>query len=219
MLPTRKMIRLAVVDDQMLVRQGLLSLLAKMPDVLVVAEAADGEEALHLIPKARPDVLLLDVRMPKLSGIEVMHQLTSKGNLAPTILLTTFDDDAAARAGIGAGAKGFLLKDVSFQQLAEAIRCVAAGGTLIQPAVTEGVRRRRRSGAVPNCEPEIENSLTRRELEVLRLMSAGYTNADIADMLHLAEGTVKNHVSTILSKLGVNDRTRAVLKGLDRGYV
>src|SRR5215813_2913395 len=167
MLPTRKMIRLAVVDDQMLVRQGLLSLLAKMPDVLVVAEAADGEEALHLIPKARPDVLLLDVRMPKLSGIEVMHQLTSKGNLAPTILLTTFDDDAAARAGISAGAKGFLLKDVSFQQLAEAIRCVAAGGTLIQPAVTEGVRRRRRFAAVPNCEPEIENSLTRRELEVL----------------------------------------------------
>jgi DNA-binding NarL/FixJ family response regulator len=213
------LIRVVLVDDQTLMRRGLRGLLDLTEDLTVVAEAADGEEALQVIAGAAPDVVLLDVRMPKLTGVEVLKRLRAMDRLPPTILLTTFDDDAALLEGIRAGARGFLLKDVSFERLTEAIRRVAAGETLIRPAVTERVLR-----GLEGLRPEFESldppdALSRRETEVLRLMAGGYNNREIADALGSSEGTIKNHVSSILSKLGVRDRTRAVLKALELGYI
>lgn len=213
------MIRVVLVDDQTLMRRGLRGLLDLTEDIRVVGEASDGEEALQAIAEAAPDVVLLDVRMPKRSGIEVLKELRSRGSLPPTLLLTTFDDDAALLEGIRAGARGFLLKDVSLERLTEAIRAVAAGETLIRPAVTERVLK-----GLEQIPAEFESldppdPLTRRELEILRLMAGGYSNREIADALGTAEGTVKNHTSSILSKLGVRDRTRAVLRALELGYL
>ena len=213
------MIRIVLVDDETLVRRGIRGLLGLAEDITVVAEAADGEEAVRVIRACQPDVVLLDVRMPKLSGIEVLEALRATDSLPPTILLTTFDDDAALLKGIRVGAKGFLLKDVSIERLTEAIRLVASGETLIRPAVTERVLKR-----LEEIHPEFESleppdPLTRREIEVLRLMAGGYSNREIGDALGASEGTVKNHISSILSKMGVRDRTRAVLKGLECGYI
>jgi DNA-binding NarL/FixJ family response regulator len=213
------MIRVVLADDQTLVRRGIRSLLELAGDVEVVAEAADGDEAVSAITRERPDAVLLDVRMPKRTGIEVLHALQAGNALPPTILLTTFDDDEALLEGVKAGARGYLLKDVSLEQLTDAIRTVAGGGTLIRPAVTERVLRglehiRRDFESLSPPDP-----LTRRELEVLRLMAGGYSNKEIADALGTAEGTVKNHASSILSKLGVRDRTRAVLKAIELGYI
>ena len=213
------MIRVALVDDQTLVRQGIRSLLELSDDIQVVGEAADGEEAVRVIAEARPDVVLLDVRMPKRSGLDVLRDLRDSGRGVPAILLTTFDDDAVALEGVRAGAKGFLLKDVSLEQLTETIRTVAAGGTLIRPAVTERVLRGI-EGARPGFDSlDPPDALSPRETEVLRLMAGGYSNREIAEALGTAEGTVKNHASVILSKLGVRDRTRAVLKALEIGWI
>lgn len=213
------MIRVVLVDDQTLVRRGIRSLLEFAGDIDVVDEAADGDAALTAIRRARPDAVLLDVRMPKRTGIEVLQALQASNELPPTILLTTFDDDEALLEGVKAGARGYLLKDVSLEQLTAAIRTVTAGGTLIRPAVTEKVLRglehvRRDFDAL--SPPD---ALTRREVEILRLMAGGYSNREIADALGTAEGTVKNHASSILSKLGVRDRTRAVLRALELGYI
>jgi DNA-binding NarL/FixJ family response regulator len=212
-------IRLALIDDQTLVRRGIRSLLEMVDDIEVVAEAADGEECVAVIRRTRPDVVLLDVRMPRRSGLDVLNALRSTGELPPTILLTTFDDDEALLAGIKAGARGYLLKDVSLEHLTDAIRTVANGGSVIRPAVTERVLRglehvRRDFDALNPPDP-----LTKRELEVLRLMAGGYSNREISEALGTSEGTVKNHTSSILSKLGVRDRTRAVLKALELGYL
>lgn len=213
------MIRVVLVDDQTLVRRGIRSLLELAGDIDIVAEAGDGDEALEAIRRERPDAVLLDVRMPKRSGIEVLQALHGSSELPPTILLTTFDDDEALLEGVKAGARGYLLKDVSLEQLTGAIRTVAGGGTVIRPAVTERVMRglehvRRDFESLSPPDP-----LTKRELEILRLMAGGYSNREIADALGTAEGTVKNHASSILSKLGVRDRTRAVLKALELGYI
>jgi DNA-binding NarL/FixJ family response regulator len=213
------MIRVALVDDQTLVRRGIRSLLELAGDITIVAEAADGDGAIDVIRRERPDAVLLDVRMPKRNGIDVLRELRASSELPPTILLTTFDDDEALLEGVKAGARGYLLKDVTLEQLTGAIRTVAGGGTLIRPAVTERVLRglehvRREFEALSPPDP-----LTKRELEILRLMAGGYSNREIADALGTAEGTVKNHASSILSKLGVRDRTRAVLKALELGYI
>ena len=213
------MIRVVLVDDQTLVRQGIRSLLELAGDVTIAAEAADGDEAIEVIQRERPDVVLLDLRMPKKNGVEVLRALVAAGALPPTIVLTTFDDDEALLDVVRAGAKGYLLKDVSLERLTDAIRAVARGESLIRPAVTERVLRglehiRRDFDALDSPDP-----LTRREVEILRLMAGGYSNREIADALGTAEGTVKNHASSILSKLGVRDRTRAVLKALELGYI
>lgn len=213
------MIRVCVVDDQTLVRQGIRILLGFVEGIEVVGEADGGRAALALLAGLRPDVLLLDLRMPDLDGVGVLRELKATGDPPPAIVLTTFDDDALFLEAIRAGARGFLLKDVSLERLAEAIRAVAAGGTLIQPAVTERVLR---AALDAGCEfPSLDppDPLTEREVEVLRLMTGGYNNREIADGLGVAEGTVKNHISSILSKLGVRDRTRAVLKGLEMGLL
>jgi len=212
-------IRVVLVDDQTLVRRGIRSLLELVDDVTIVAEAGDGEEALAVVRREKPDVVLLDVRMPKKGGLDVLRELRTAGSPPPTILLTTFDDDEVLLEGVKAGARGYLLKDVSLEQLTEAIRTVAQGGTLIRPAITERVLRglehvRRDFDALSPPDP-----LTRREVEILRLMAGGYSNREIAGVLGTAEGTIKNHASSILSKLGVRDRTRAVLKGLELGYI
>ena len=213
------MIRICLVDDQTLVRQGIRSLLALAEGMEVVAEAADGRQAIELIPQARPDVVLMDMRMPVMSGLEALQALARAGTLPPTIILTTFDDDQLVLQGLKAGARGYLLKDVSLEQLVEAVRTVAAGGSLVAPMVTQrlmaGVAR------MQNQFTSLEqpDPLTERETEILRLLSGGYSNKEIANSLKVAEGTVKNHVSNILSKLGVRDRTRAVLKALELGIV
>ena len=213
------MIRVVLVDDQTLVRRGIRSLLELAGDVHIVAEAADGEEGIAIIRRERPDVVLLDLRMPRKNGLDLLREMRSAGDLPPTILLTTFDDDDALLEGVKAGARGYLLKDVSLEQLTDAIRAVAKGETMIRPAVTERVLRglehvRRDFDALSPPDP-----LTKRELEILRLIAGGYSNREIADALGTAEGTVKNHASSILSKLGVRDRTRAVLKALELGYI
>lgn len=213
------MIRLALIEDQMLVRRGLRALLDLSDDMAIVAEAADGEEGAKVIRRERPDVVLLDVRMPGKNGLDLLNELRRTDELPPTILLTTFDDDDALLDGIKAGARGYLLKDVSLEELADAIRAVSRGETLIRPAITERVLRglehvRQKFDALSPPDP-----LTTRELEVLRLMAGGYSNREISEALGIAEGTVKNHASSVLSKLGVRDRTRAVLKALELGYL
>ena len=213
------MIRVCVVDDQTLVRQGIRSLLELVSDIEVVAEATDGEEALDVIRDSHPDVVLLDVRMPRKSGLDVLQALRESNELPPTIILTTFDDQTVVLEGIRRGAKGFLLKDVSLEQLVNAIRTLATGGTLIQPAITERIVKIAEQAANNFPSSESPDPFTGREVEVLRLMTGGHSNREIAEALHVAEGTIKNHVSNILSKMGVRDRTRAVLKALEQGYL
>ena len=212
------MIRVCLIEDQTLVREGLESLIHLTEDIRVVARASDGEEALHRIEESNPDVLLLDLRMPGMDGLTFLQKLSEKPSSSPVIILTTFDDDTSVLEGLRLGAKGYLLKDVSFSKLTEAIRSVAAGGTLISPVVTERLLRGfRASPAIPR-EPLVEE-LTDREIEILRLMTGGFSNREIASALNIVEGTVKNHVSNILGKLGVRDRVRAVLRAIELGCV
>lgn len=209
------MIRVCLVDDQTLVRQGVRSLLELSDDIRVVAEAGDGRQALDTIPEVNPDVVLMDMRMPVMSGLEALQALAARGQLPPTIILTTFDDDELVLAGLKAGARGFLLKDVSLEQLVDAIHTVAEGGSLVQPAVTERLLSGMQALRNDFASLDHPDPLTERETEILRLMSGGYSNREVAESLGVAEGTVKNHVSNILSKLGVRDRTRAVLKAFE----
>lgn len=213
------MIRIVLVDDQTLIRQGIRSLLELAGDVAIVAEAGDGEEGIAVIERERPDVVLLDLRMPKKNGVEVLRALQSAGSLPPTIVLTTFDDDEALLDAVKAGARGYFLKDVSLERLTEGIREVAAGGSIIRPAITERVLKGLEGVSRDFDAMSPPDPLTRREVEILRLMAGGYSNREIAEALGTAEGTVKNHASSILSKLGVRDRTRAVLKALELGYI
>jgi DNA-binding NarL/FixJ family response regulator len=213
------MIEVCLVDDQTLVRQGIRSLLELSDSIRVVAEAGDGMQAVETIPRVKPDVVLLDMRMPGMSGLDVLNALAGTNQLPPTIILTTFDDDQLVLAGLKAGARGYLLKDVSLDQLVDAVRTVAAGGSLVAPVVTQRLlsgleRMQNEFTSLDRPDP-----LTDRETEILRLMAGGYSNKEIANSLGVAEGTVKNHVSNILSKLGVRDRTRAVLKAFELGIV
>jgi DNA-binding NarL/FixJ family response regulator len=208
-------IRVCIVEDETLVREGLRSLLGMVDGVEVVAEAEDGEAALRIIPEVHPDVVLLDVRMPGKSGLQVLADLGCAGRLPPTLILTTFDDDKVLLEGLKAGAKGFLLKDVSLACLTDAIRTLAAGGDLILPALTEHLGHGRAWPRIDFDCLEDPDPMTEREVEVLRLLARGYSNREIGDALDIVEGTVKNHISHILSKLGVRDRTRAVLKALE----
>jgi len=210
-------IRVFVADDQLLIRQGIRTLLEMDPGIAVVGEAADGAEAIAVLPSMRVDVLLLDIRMPGKDGLEVLRALAAAAKLPPTLILTTFDDADVVLDGIRAGARGFMLKDVSYQQLIAAIRAVASGATVFQPAVTERLLRAGTPARVAAEAPH--EALTDREAQVVRLMAGGYSNKEIARALGTAEGTIKNHVSSILAKFGVRDRTRAVLKALEAGLL
>ncbi len=208
-------IRVALVDDQNLVRQGIRGLLELSADVEVVGEADDGAQACDLVQACNPDVVLMDLRMPGMNGVEAIETLSAAGYATPVIILTTFDDHEPVLDGLRAGAKGYLLKDVSLDHLLAAIQSVARGETMIQPAITENLLKAL-GERPPSGQPlEMAEAMTPREIEVLRLMAGGYSNKEISAALSKSEGTVKNQVSSILSKLQVRDRTRAVLKAIE----
>lgn len=189
-------------------------MLALFDCITVITEADDGEAAIAAVRKSAPDVLLLDVRMPRLNGIQVVAALAREGTLPPTLLLTTFEDDAALISGIRAGARGFVLKGVMPETLVEAIRVLAGGGTFLHPVLTAPPSDTNVHSEWAPSALELTDPLTAREREVLGLMTSGLSNTQIAAALNLGEGTVRNHVSSILSKLGVSDRTKAVLLAL-----
>ncbi len=212
------MIRVVLADDQLLVRQGIRGLLAITGDIEVVGEAGDGLEAVDVVLRTKPDVGLFDVRMPVASGIDAMRELKKRKVDLKVILLTTFDDDAALKEAMREGAYGWLLKDVSLEALAAAIRDVAAGKTQVMP-MTAGAGETIRMEATEFPANERPTALTARELEVLRLIARGMSNREIAEAHGTSEGTVKNQASSILQKLGVRDRTRAVLKAAELGLL
>ncbi|MCK7593472.1 response regulator transcription factor [Pseudomarimonas salicorniae] len=203
-------LRLALVDDQALVRHGLRALLDGLPDIEVVVEAADGEALLTALDAQPVDLVLSDIRMPGLDGFALAEALAARVPAPPLILLTTFDEPDLALRAAEVGARGFLLKDASPEDLHEAILRVAAGETLLAPVPTDPVRARYayRDQAPPS------DTFNEREISILRLLAGGYSNKEIARSIHLSEGTVKNYVSEILDKLGTRDRTRAVLKAI-----
>jgi DNA-binding NarL/FixJ family response regulator len=213
------MIGVLVADDQTLVRQGLKALLDLSSDIRVIAEAVDGDDALQKILTHAPDVVLLDVRMPGRGGLDVLRVLNEPPHmLPPTILLTTFDDKDVVYEGLSLGARAFLLKDISRERLESAIRAAAEDKNFLYAVLSEDVAPRLKRKDVMDFALQ-SDELTGRETDVLRLMSAGFNNREIAEMLTLAEGTVKNYVSKLLAKLGVRDRTRAVLKAAQQGLL
>lgn len=214
-------VRVLLIDDQTLVRQGIRSLLELSKEVDVVGEGSDGDEALALLETTNADVMLLDLRMPGRDGIATLRAMVERGYHLPVLVLTTFNDDDLVLAALRAGAKGYLLKDVTLDQLVAAVRSLATGGTLLQPTLTARLLRAvadHESGDAADA-PVAPQPLTGREVDVLRLAAAGLSNREIAQGLHLAEGTVKNHMSSVLLKLGVRDRTRAVLLALESGIL
>lgn len=212
------MIRLLLADDEQLLRQGFRRLLEIPDDVAVVGEAGDGQQVLAELERTPVDVVLLDVRMPRMNGLQVLDALRPKQEKPACLVLTTFDDAELLLEAARRGAQGFVSKDIALEELLAAIRAVAAGANWFQPALTSSLRQafdHRRNGAVSRlCE-----SLTEREIEVLRLMAGGMTNKKIATALRTAEGTVKNQVSSILAKMGVSDRVMAVLNAIEFGII
>lgn len=213
------MIKVCLIDDQSLVRQGIKSLLELAEGIEVIGEASDGRAGLELIALKQPDVVLLDLRMPVLDGIGTLKALKESKYFPPVLILTTFDDNELVLQAINLGIKGYMLKDVSLEDLVAAIKTLHAGKTLIQP-----MRTNRLMQGLKNLDNDINSFetpelLTERETEILRLVAAGYSNKEIAKALNLSAGTVKNHVSSILSKMGLRDRTRAVLKALELGLI
>jgi DNA-binding NarL/FixJ family response regulator len=213
-------IRVLLADDQELVRDGFRMILAAQEDIEVVGEASDGRHAVEMTRDLDPDVVLMDIRMPELDGLEATRKLVASGASARVLILTTFDRDAYVYEAFKAGASGFLLKDVPRAQLIGAVRIVAGGAELLSPSITrrlveEFVRRPRYESGVP---PELAG-LTERELEVLRLVARGLSNGEIADQLIVGEATVKTHVTHVLSKLGLRDRVQAVVLAYESGLV
>lgn len=211
------MIRILIADDETLVRAGIRMLLERVPGAAVVAEASDGDEAIARLGDG-VDVGLLDVRMPRRGGIDVLQAIEHWPQPPPCLLLTTFDDRDALLAGVRSGARGYLRKDVTVETLVRAIRALAGGGTFFQPSLTEKLLRNVRRTSAPPA-PVLLEPLTPRETEVMRLVAGGYSNREIGDALGAAEATVKVHVSSILSKLGVRDRVQAVLRVLEAGLI
>ena len=212
------MIRVLLVDDQALVRHGFEMILRSEPDTEVVGQAGDGGEAVALAERLRPDVVLMDVRMPGMDGIEATRRIVADGSSPRVLVLTTFDNDEIVLGALRCGASGFLLKDAPGDQLVSAIRVVAGGSSLFSPTVTRRLVQRY-VGPGPNQHPAGLDRLTDRELEVLRLVAAGGSNAEIAASLVVSEHTVKTHVAHILDKLGLRDRTQAVVVAYEAGVV
>ncbi|MBC8330429.1 MAG: response regulator transcription factor [Anaerolineae bacterium] len=214
-------IRLLLVDDQRLMRDGLRTILELEPDLEVVGEAENGQAGLDAFEELLPDVVLMDIRMPGMDGVEATRRMVERWLEARVIILTTFDDDEYIFEGLRAGALGYLLKDVSGRELAEAIRKVAAGGALIEPSVARKVLAEfsRLEPAARPLNDGLPDPLSEREIEVLELLGQGLSNKQIAAKLYLAEGTVKNYISNIFNKLGVSDRTQAALRARELGVL
>ncbi len=214
-------IRLLIVDDQVLFREGLKTLLSTQPDFSVVAESGNGEEAVRLSVTHKPDVILMDLRMPILDGVTATKRIRDILPTSKIIVLTTFDDDDYVFDGLRAGAVGYLLKDVSSEKLFEAIRAAYRGEYFLQPSITAKVMAEfsRLSRSSKNKESTLVDPLSVREFEILKMVAEGDSNKEIADALFIAEGTVKNHITSILSKLGVKDRSQAVLKAKELGMI
>jgi DNA-binding NarL/FixJ family response regulator len=212
------MIRVLLVDDQTLIRQGIAMLLELEPDLEVVGAVGDGRAAIEAVERLRPDVVLMDVRMPEMDGVTATRELHRRFPDIGVIILTTFDDDEYIFEGLKAGARGYLLKDISSEEMAEAVRTVARGEALIQPSIARKVvaefsRLAAGSPPAPERSPlKLPATLTDRELDVLKALARGMSNKEIAAALVITEGTVKTHISNILAKLDVRDRTQAVLK-------
>jgi DNA-binding NarL/FixJ family response regulator len=214
------MIRVALVDDQAIVRAGLARILAPEDGFLVVAECADGREAVEQLPALHPDVVLMDIRMPALDGIAATAKLRAGAEPPVILVLTTFDEDEVLWGAIEAGAAGFVLKDSSAEDLIAAVRAVAGGGAWFDPGVAPRVLGEYRRLVAPAArEEERLDSLTEREQEVLRMVARGATNSEIAAELYLAETTVKTHIGNIFMKLGVRDRAAAIVFAYDHGVV
>ena len=206
------LIRVLVVDDHPVVRHGLTAIMGYEPDIEVVGDAADGEEAVRLILERRPDVVLLDLRLPKLDGVEVMRQVRPQAPQVRFLVLTTYDTDEYIGPALAAGAQGYLLKDALPDELARGVRAVMRGAAALEPEVAARLLERMAEG-------ERGDELSERELEVLRLLVAGASNKSIAAQLSLSENTIKTHISRIFAKLGVQSRAEAVAVALQRGLV
>jgi DNA-binding NarL/FixJ family response regulator len=211
-------IRVLIADDEQLIRHGFRRLLELADDIRVVAEAADGEQVLEAVARFEIEVIVLDVRMPRMSGLQVLDAFRAREAHPACLVLTTFDDPELLLEVARRGAEGFVSKDIALEELLAAIRAVAAGANWYQPTLTSSLRQafdRRRNGEVSR----LRETLTEREIEVLRLMAGGMTNRSIAEALRTAEGTVKNQVSSILGKMEVRDRTLAVLTAIEAGII
>ncbi len=214
-------IRILIVDDQALIRSGLRMILEAEDGLSVIGEASDGREAIEVATRQRPDVILMDIRMPVMDGIDATRRLNASA-LSPkprVLILTTFDLDEYVYAAIRAGASGFLLKDAPPDDLIHAIRVLARGEALLAPTITRRLIEEFASRPEPDAAPEGMDELTERELEVLRSLAAGLSNAEIADALFVSEATVKTHISHILTKLGLRDRVQAVVVAYESGLV
>jgi NarL family two-component system response regulator YdfI len=207
-------IRVVIADDHLLVREGLRSVLAVAEDILLIGEASDGAEAVDLAESLSPDVILMDLRMPRMGGIEAIGQIKARHPAIEIIILTTYDDDAHILQGLGAGARGYLLKDAGRNALFDTVRAAARGESLLPPEVLAALLARREA-----YERAEDQGLSQREQEVLNLVVTGAANKEIAMDLSITERTVKAHVTSILNKLGVNSRTEAAVVALRRGLV
>ncbi|WP_206602083.1 response regulator [Roseateles puraquae] len=220
-MSTMGVIKILLVEDQQLVREGLKGLLALHDELKVVGEASDGAEALEWLSVAAaddmPDLILSDMRMPRLDGIGLIRALAARALRLPVVLLTTFDDTAAFDEAVRAGARGFLLKAISPETLAQALRDVHGGGTALRPSLT--TRMEAKGGERAFTAADHPDPLSPKELQVLRLVASGRSNTEIAALLGNSEGVIKNHCSAIFSKMGVRDRTQAVLRAIDLGWI
>ena len=212
-------VRILIVDDQSLVRAGFRLVLENHPDLEVVGEAANGNQAVHSVGRLEPDVVLMDIRMPELDGIAATRQITER-HTARVLVLTTYDLDEYVYDALQAGASGFLLKDTPPAQLTDGIRAVAGGEALLAPTVTRRlIEEFARIGAARRARPAALDELTPRELEVLQLVAQGLSNAEIAAQLILSDATIKTHVAHLLAKLGLRDRVQAVVLAYESGLV
>ncbi len=219
---TNKKLRLLLVDDQSLFREALRTLLALQPDFEIVAEAENGERAVALAKVHRPDVILMDLRMPVLGGVDATRQITQVVPTARVVVLTTFDEDEEIFEAMRAGAVGYLLKACSADKLCESVRAAAKGASVLEPSVAAKMMaelNRLSAKAGKKVAQSLTEPLSDRELAVLRLLAEGRSNKEIGSQLHITEGTVKNHMTNILGKLGVLDRTQAALKAREMGLL
>lgn len=213
------MIRVLLADDQTLVRDGFRSIIEREDDIEVVGEAADGLKAVERARKLRPDVVLMDIRMPNLDGLEAARRLLADPSPPRILILTTFDLDEYVYAALTAGASGFLLKDVRSGELTEAIRTIASGDSLLSPAITARLIEQYVRLPPPGQLPAVLADLTERELDVLKLLARGLSNTEIADQLYLGTSTIKTHVNRVLTKLGCRDRAQALVVAYESGLV